>query len=403
MVKLIFFILAAALFSYSSIAAAANKPATKTTPKTAVAKQNDANAALQLKEFDLARNIVDALGFGEGLPEKPVEKDYLQILGGNRTFRFEAETTFDQQSDPVAVRDYPLYGPFSGKGWLHATTTPVAVHFKVFIPVTGVYTLKATAKGDNQLWSVAGKAFKHSSADQFRESTIGTVFIPAGELEFNAVIQPGGAIDAFTFTAPAYAPIEPLRGWKPAQPLTADALNETVAALLGLEPLLPLDASFKPRIIEAASLPNLSERVLITDNQVYGKPVATKWVRAFQAAATVSIPLETDTASVYTLRARALGATLAAGFGERKVAVAGKAFLDWIDFGTFRLPKGLNTLEIQLPPSGGIDVIEVTKKLASPPEYAAITKTGLQGNAPLRAAELEGVIKSLKDQFKERK
>lgn len=400
MFKLIFLILAAATFSYTSSVSAATKPAAN----PAATKPVDTKVApVQLKEFDLARNLVDTLGFGEGLPAKPVEKDYLQILGGNRTFKFEAENTFDSQSDPVAIRDYPLYGAFSGKGWIHATTTPVAVHFKVFIPITGKYTFKVTARGDNQLWSIAGKAFKHSSGNKFSTSDIGEVFIPAGELEFNAVIQPAGAIDTFTFTAPAYAPIEPLAGWNPAKPLTPAALNETVAALLGLDPLLPVDSSFKTKIIEAASLPALSERVHVTDIQIYGKPVATKWVRAYQNGATLLIPLEIETASVYKLRARSLGPTISAGFGQRKVTVASKAYLDWVDLGTFRIPKGMNTLEVELPPTGGIDVIEVTKKLSSPADYAAITKTGIQGEAPLKPAELEPIIKSLKDQFKERK
>jgi len=402
--KLAFIIFAATLFSYSSSASAAEKSAAKPAVKKAATKTVEKKtAAGQLTEFDLARKLVDELGFGEGLRTNPVENDYLQILGGNRTFKFEAENSFDSQSDPVTVRDFPLYGAFSGTGWVHATTNRVAVHFKVFIPVTGNYTMKVSARGDNQLWSIAGKAFKHNSGDKFSESTVGQVFIPAGELEFNAVIDPAGAIDAFTFTAPAYAPIEPLAGWRPAQPLNADALNETIAALLGLETLLPVDSSYKTKVIEAASVPGLSARVGLTDKQIYGKPVATNWVRAFQAEATVSIPLEIEATSVYRLRVRALGTTLSAGFGQQKVTVTMKPVLDWIDLGTFRLTKGKHNLEIDLPPLGGVDIIEVTKKLSSPADYAAITKSGLHGNAPVQPAEFDDIIKSLKVQFKERK
>jgi len=402
--KLFFLILAASIFTYTSSASAANKPAVKTADKVTPASPAEKKpAAEKLKEFDLARKLVDTLGFSEGLPAKPVEKDYLQILGGNRTFKFEAENSFDSQSDPVTVRDFPLYGAFSGKGWLHATTNRVAVHFKVFIPVTGKYTLKVTARGDNQLWSVAGKAFKHSSGDKFSESDVGQVFIPAGDLEFNAVIDPAGAIDTFTFTAPAYTPIEPLAGWNSGQQLTAAPLNETIASLLGLEPLLPVDSGYKTKVIEAASLPELSSRVQLTDKQIYGTPVAAKWVRAFQAPANLAVPLEIESTAVYALRVRALGTTLTAGFGQQRVTVTPKPYLDWIDLGTFRLPKGKHSLEIQLPPMGGVDIIEVIKKLSSPADYAAITKSGIQGNAPLQPAELDAIIKSLKDQFKERR
>jgi len=404
MIKHLLLVISASIFVYSSSASAASKPAVKPAAKPAVTSQTENKSPLeQLTELDLARKLVDSLGFGEGLPEKPAEKDYLQILGGNRTFRFEAEDTFDRQSDQVTVRDYPLLGAFSGAGWIHGTSNQVAVHFKVFIPISGKYTLKVVTKGDNQLWSVAGKAFRFSAGEKFTENTLGEMFIPAGELEFNAVIPPAGAIDYFIFAAPAYDPIEPLAGWNPAKPLTAAAANETVASLLELESLLPVDASYSAKIIEAASLPRLPETLRATDNQVYGKSVAAKWVRAYQSGATLSVPFEIESASVYKIRVRAVGSEISAGFGKRIKTVALNPALDWVDLGTFRLRKGLNSLELRLPPTGGVDLIEVTKKLSSPADYAAITKSGIQGNSPLKPAELDVIIKSLKDRFKERR
>lgn len=404
----LFLMLAAALFSFTTAASAASKPtgksAAKPAAKTAVTSQTEKIAAPdQLQEFELARKLVDTLGFGEGLPEKPVEKDYLQILAGGRTFKFEAEETFDRQSDQAVVRNYPLFGGFSGSGWVHGSTNRVAVHFKVFIPVSGRYTFRVTAKGDDQLWSLAGKAFKLNSGERFSESTFAQVFIPAGELEFNAVIPPAGAIDCFSFTAPAYAPVEPLAGWNPTKPLTAAAVNETVAALLGLETLLPEDKDYPPRTIEAASLPALPATVQTTDTQVRGKSVAAQWVRAYQTGATLAVPLDIGVPSVYRIRVRAVGTVISAGFGQRRVTAELHPSLDWTDLGTFRLPKGMNTLELQLPPTGGIDLIEVTKKITSPAAYAAITKTGIEDNAPIKPAELDALIRSLKDRFKERR
>lgn len=405
MIRLLFLMTAASILSFTASSSAASRPAGKAAvAKPAAAKPVEKTVDQeQLKEFDLARKLVDTLGFGEGLPEKPVEKDYLQILGGNRTFKFEAENTFDQQSDPVSVRDYPLFGAFSGAGWVYGTTNQVAVHFKVFLPFSGKYTLKAAAKGDNQLWSIAGKAFRVSFGDKLKESTLGQLFIPAGELEFNAVIPPAGAIDYFTLTAPAYVPIEPLAGWNPAKPLSAAAVNETIASLLGLEPLLPDDANYKPKLIEAASLPGLPGRVHITDNQVLGKTLAAKWVRAFQTGAAITVPIEIETSSVYRVRVRAVGTEMTAGLGQRKITAALKPDFNWIDFGTFRLPKGSNSLELQLPPTGGVDMIEVTKKLSSPADYAAIAKSGLTIDPEIKPADLDALIKSLQNQFKERK
>lgn len=385
MCRLFFLIFTSAIFSFTA-ATAADKPQPK-----------------QVIQFDLAQKLVDALGFSEGLPEKPLEQDYLEILGGNRTFRFEAEDTYDKQSDPVTVRNYPLYGAFSGKGWLHGTTNQIAVHFKVFIPISGKYTLKVVAKGDDQLWSIAGRAFKLNSGANFKESTLGQLFIPAGELEFNAVIPTAGAIDCFALTAPDYISIEPLAGWNPAEPLTSAALNEVIASLFGLEPLLPEDQNYKSKIIEAASLAKLPETVQITDNQLHGKSSAPKWVRAFQTGGVVAVPLEAESTSVYRLRVRAVGTRIVAGFGKRTVTAELKPQLDWADLGTFRLSRGLNTLELQLPPTGGIDLIEVTRKLTSPADYAAATKSALKGKALVTAEELDATIKSLQEQFKERR
>lgn len=388
------------LLSTASLTAAASKPA----KKPVVTKPAESQPApVQLKQSDLARKLVDGLGFGEGLPEKPAEKDYLQILGGARTFSFEAEETFDRQSDPVTVREYPLFGSFSGKGWLHGTTTQIAVHFKVFIPITGKYTLKVTAKGDNQLWSVAGKAFRHNFGSRLRENSLGQIFIPAGELEFNALLQPDGAVDSFAFTAPSYAPIEPLAGWTPSAPLTASALNEVFAAALDIESGLPNDNSYVPKTVEAASLPKLPETARLTDSQIFGKTVGSRWVRAFQSGSSLSLPIDIEVSSVYRIRVRAIGTELTAGFGDRTITRPLAAAFDWVDLGTFRLPKGLNNLNIKLPPNGGVDVIEITKKLSTAAEYAAITKTGTSGNAPVKPEELEAAIKSLQGQFKERR
>ncbi|HXC93557.1 MAG TPA: hypothetical protein VN652_06070, partial [Geobacteraceae bacterium] len=94
------FLLAVSIVAASGLAAAEKAPATAVT------------------QLVFAQKLVDALGWGEGLPDNPGEKDYFAILGGNRNFKFEAEEVYDRQSDSVVVRDYPLFGAFSGKGWI---------------------------------------------------------------------------------------------------------------------------------------------------------------------------------------------------------------------------------------------------------------------------------------------
>jgi len=355
-----------------------------------------------VKQSDLAKKIIDAFGWSEGLPENPGAKDYLAILGGDRTFRFEAEEVFDRQSDAVSVRNSPLFGAFTGGGWLSGISTPTAVHFRVFIPISGNYSLKASARGDEQLWSIAGRAFKAKFSDSLQERKIGEVFIPSGFLEFNALIPPAAGIDYLLFTAPAHRAIEPAAGWNFSAPLTAAVLAETASSLLGNEQLLPDDTTSAVKKIEASSAA-LPAGTQLTEKQVYGKPVAARWVRATQAPATLAIPVDVDSSGVYRLRIRGMGSEITAGFGARKVTLPAKPYLEWIDFGTFRLQKGTRVLEVRLPPSGGADLIEINRKLSTAAAYLAVNKLTVKADAAVHPEELDAVIKSLQEQFKERK
>lgn len=352
---------------------------------------------------DLAKKMVDMFGWSEGLPDKPSDKDYLTILGGERSFRFEAEDIYDRTYDKVTVRDYALFGPFTGRGWLHGTTEPTAVHFMVHIPIAGKYTLKASSKGDGQLWSIAGRAFKKNSGEKLQETVIGQVFIPAGVLEFNAVIPAGGAIDYLTLSAPALAPVQPAAGWDFSAKLTGGKLAEVAAALLGSENFLPEDTTTPHKLFAASSVSPLPAALYLTDSKILGKPVADKWVRAGQVAALLSIPVEIDTSAVYQLRVRFVGPNLTAGFGERSVAATGKDYLDWIDCGVFRLAKGGTTLNLLIPPSGGVDSVELVRRKSAVSDYVALANLGKGAEEPVSSAELDNVLKSLQERFKERR
>jgi len=355
-----------------------------------------------VKQAELAKRLVDLFGWSEGLPENPQEKDYKVILGGQRRFRFEAEETYDRAFDAVAVRDYNLFGPFTGRGWLHGITVPTAVHFKVFIPIAGKYTLSAVTKGDDQLWSVAGRAFKVNAGEKLKTTVIGQAFIPAGILEFNAVVPPGGAIDAIEFSAPALAPLEPLSGWNFSANLTGGQLAEVAAPLLGTEALLPEDQSAPHKMLSAAAVTPLPEALLLTDSQVLGKTIADKWVRAGQVAGQLTMPVEIDATGVYQVRVRFVGSTLTAGFGDRTVTMPGKPYLDWVECGVFRLAKGKNMLSLRIPPSGGVDSVEIIRRKSSTADYVAVMKLGKGGDETVSSAELDNLLKSLQEKFRER-
>lgn len=368
-----------------------------------LASAEEKTAVTVVTQSVFAQKLVDTLGWGEGLPDKPVDNDYFTILGGNRTFKLEAEDYYDRQSDRVVVRNYPLFGAFSGKGWVHGPNTQTAVHFRFFVPISGKYAVKVSTKGDDQLWSIAGKAFKLNGGSNLKESSLGEIFIPAGLLDFNAVIPPGGAIDYITLTAPTYAAVEPVAGWHPSAPLTGGELDEITASLLALEPQLPEDKGYNKKIIEAVSKPSAPTGFYITDKKMLGKPVAPKWLRAGNAPATLSIPIQTDNLSVYRVRVHFLGTELTASFPSKSVTVKGSPTLEWADFGTFRLPKGVNQLRLSVPPTGGVDVIEVSRKMTSPADYASVTKSARKSDSLIKPEELDSILKSLQEKFKERR
>lgn len=361
------------------------------------------NATETPTQLVFAKHLIEQLGWGEGLPAPTQDKDLLTILSGKRSLRFEAEDRYDQENDTVSVRNYPLFGAFSGIGWVHGTTSRTAVHFKVFIPIEGKYLFKVTAKGDDQLWSIAGKAFKLNSGAAFKESTLGEVNLTAGVLEFNAVIPPSGAIDSFSLIAPDLRPVEPVNGWNFSAFLTSEAVNEIAAVLLDLESRLPEDKTFQKTVIEAAAAPLLPPEAILTDNPVYGKSFSAKWVRFPQKGATVSIPFKAEQSAVYSLRIRSLGEKLTAGFGNTTSPYQGKPYLDWVDIGAFRLDKGTHSINIHLPASGGIDAVEVGRKLSSARDYASLTKLDFPPNRELKNAEMDAILKILQEQFKERK
>ncbi len=351
---------------------------------------------------ELAKKLVDLFGWSEGVPEKPTDRDYLTILGGERRFRFEAEDVYDRYYDTVTVRNYNLFGPFTGRGWIHGTTAATAVHFKVLIPIAGKYTLTASTKGDDQLWSVAGKAFKVNAGANLKETVIGQVFLPPGYLEFNAVIPPGGAIDYLLFSAPALATVAPVAGWNFPAPLTGGQLAEVAVALLGSEGELPEDTAAPHRTLAAAAVSPLPEAFYLTDSQLYGKPLAGKWVRGGLTEAKLTIPVEIDTPAAYRLRVRSVGSPLTAGFGERAVTRTGMPYLEWVDCGMFRLGKGMASLTVLVPPTGGVDTVELARRNSAPDDYVAVAKLGKRADEIITSAELDRLLKQLQEKFKER-
>jgi len=356
-----------------------------------------------VKQEEFAADLVTALGWEAGLPEKPRDKDYLAILSGKRVFRFEAEDVYDVKNDNVSVRNYSLYGSFTGRGWVSGVAVPTIAHFKVFIPLEGSYNLIGAAKGDGQKWQAGGKEFTVSTGGKLSEAVAGAIPLKAGVQELNVVIPPDGGVDYFVLEGLPLPPVEPVGGWHMQNVLKMGELAEITAALLDLEKQLPDDPTDSTKTLSAADVTQLPPTVKTTTIGYLGKFIAKQWVRADYRGAQLEIPFSVENSAVYGLKIRLLGKELTAELDGRKIIRPAKPYLDWVDLGYFRLERGTHKLLVELTTNGGIDVVQLTGKKSSPAEYMAVC--GMKGDpeAPVKRPELDKILASLVERFKGRK
>lgn len=353
---------------------------------------------------DLAHMIVTHFGWSEGLPKEPADRDYLIILGGRRTFRYEAENAYNPQTDKVTVAEYNLYGPFSGKGWLLGVSEKTNATFTVQLPIGGVYSLKAVVKGDGFIWNVGGKEYKAgSTADGFKEVEFGTMPVKPGVIKMKVTIPPQGGIDSFSFVAPDYRPIQPFAGWRFKEPLTAGRLAEVGVSMMNIHDQLPDVKKGIPAPIAAVDVGLPTQDAAPTKINYLGAFRSQAWLRADFRGATIQLPIKVAETGIYGLRARVLGQRVEGDVNGYPFAATGKPYLDEIELGLFRLDSGENMLTLKLPPMGGIDVIEFTRKGTSPVDFMNLV--GLSG-APDRvvsADEAKTFINKISEKYPVRK
>jgi hypothetical protein len=355
----------------------------------------------KISQADFARKLVKVFGWEKGLPKEPKDRDYLVVLEGKRTLKFEAESVYNSKTDAVVPRDFPLYGPFSGISWIGGIATPTSVHMKVFIPLEGEYRIRAAAKGDGQIWKIAGKEFRASSGGQLTETTIATLPLKAGQLEIEMVIPPEGGVDYLLFTAPDLTPIEPLEGWRFASPLTRYDLAGVAAVLLGWEEKLPLDEKRESITVNAAELPNIPvELRKVTVN--YGQPSGKQWLRA-TSATEIDMPFSIRKTGFYGMKLRFKGTSLKAALDGVPIQREAKSILDWVDLGSRRIFEGDHTLRVAIPAYDGVDVLVVEPRLSTPAAYMQLV--GLEGDpaSGVTVAESEKFLTQFVERFTTRK
>jgi len=374
-------------------------------PEKAVAKEAAAAAenpsALPkiLTQRDFAVKLIQDLNLGS-LPKKPKDISLLAVLDGRRTIVVEAEENYDKRRDRVSVRPYNAIGEFSGKGWLSGTVEPTAVSLKARIPLAGVYRMKVRASGDGHLWSVGGRAFKASFGPMLKDVEVGTVILDAELMSFNVILPPDGALDVITFTATDLPSVQPSAGWQFDAPLTYGAAAEVAAKILINDLSFADDPAMPPRLIPAAGNAALPSGASLVTDQIYGKYFGDSWLRNGFTPSKVEIPFQVATGAFYGFRVHWLGEQLIGTLDGISVEGKGKRYLDWVDLGVQYLAKGKHLLKLDLPPSAGIDSIELTTKISGESAFLKLLGWPQDSARVVPPSELERLIKDIAARYR---
>ncbi|WP_281999423.1 hypothetical protein [Geotalea uraniireducens] len=353
----------------------------------------NAAANTAVTEGELAALLVRTLGLESGLPADPKPADYRTVLSGNRTYHFEAEDVYDTRGDNTSVRSYPLYGPFTGSGWLSGLAGSTKIRFTIFLPRAGEYSLHVVARGDGQQWQAGDRIFRVDSGSSLREAVAGKVDLPAGKQTITLILPPEGAVDSFTLSAAAVTPLEPLGGWDFAATLTWGRFAEVLASMRSLDSQLPVDGPGAVKNVSVADAAVLPATVETTAIDYLGAHTAAHWVRAGVGGARLEIPLQIPTAGVYGVRIRLLGEQVAVSLDSTKAIWPGKPYFSWFDLGLKRFAQGKHLLVLALPPMGGADVVELTRYKASPSEYLKLTGLPDAAGMPVPRSECVKYLK----------
>lgn len=364
-----------------------------------------ADKAPAFTQKDFAQQILRQFSWSAGLPNEPADRDYLLILGGKRTFRYEAENAYNELTDRVTLRDFPLFGAFTGKGWIMGVSDTTTSTFTLLLPITGEYELKGVIKGNGFVWSIDDKDYRgDSNSGSFRETDIAKVKLQAGVVTIKLTIPPEGAIDSFSLTAPDHTPIQPFNGWRFREGLTAVRMAEVAVALSNRYAELPNAAQVAtPRPVAVSEKIVSPLTAAPTKISYLGPFYSAEWIRADYRGATLQIPLTVAEAGYYGLTVNLMGETISGKVNDSPFKVKAHPYLSKVNIGYYRLESGENALSITLPPTGGIDIIEFNRKSLAPVDVLRLAGVTGPADRVIGAEEASALLKSIQGSFPVRK
>ncbi len=315
--------------------------------------------AAELTQRNWMITLVDTLGWSYGLPDEPQDPDYINILTGNRAFRFEAEDIYAQGEDNVSFMSFRNFGNFSGRGWLHGTRKPTAVHLRFTLPIAGEYQLQAHLRQAGHQFSIDGEVTTVDAKQKFTKVAVGNFHLQAGEQEIILTLPQNGSIDYISLTAANLAAITPAEGWLPDAPLTWDVVKTTMLQLLQLAELFPKAPT--SQVIEAEDLAQTDAKVVVIPH--LGHPSGGKWLRSGPTSAKIKFPITLIESGFYDLSLRVMGKPINIIVSDhQEITLEAKAYLDDYTFKSLYFFAGDNNITVKLPPGGGVDRLSLTAR-----------------------------------------
>lgn len=340
-------------------------------------------------QTDLIIGLVDGLGWSFGLPDQPGIEDYLKILRGRRSWRFEVEDIYVPDIDALLVpKEIRTFGSFSGTSWQRAPANQIEAELEFILPISGTYEIRAALTKPGYHLTIDGHEFSADGERNFSEVTFGTVDLAAGQHTAKMIIPARGGLDYLLLDAPPAKAIEPIGGWSPENKLTAFDLAVTISRLLDLESTLP--ALNDIRLIEAEDAP-VPENASISDDSYHG-PTHGKWVNAGMRTARYSHLFEVNRPGYYELSLdlfsnRPVNGTIN---GKQPFTVTPPPFFRELSAGSFYFEKGVNQIDIDLPSRSGFDRFSLKAKASEKSDILRLT--GISAASEIDVRELDHVL-----------
>lgn len=345
-------------------------------------------AQAQISQRDWAIQLIDSLGWSFGLPEKPTDADFAQILSGSRVYRIEAEDVH-QRGDRVSVMNFTSFGEFSGAGWLNGIKDPTEAHLQFILPHSGRYRVTARVRLAEHRLIFGTRNFRVSGGSQFTTVEVGYVELQAGQQEALLQLRPNGSIDYFELEAEPFGPISPAEGWDFDAELTAEVAARTTVQALNLQANLP--AGRQVLNLEAENLPKPAGVLVLSDTgrgsvsggryvQVGAAPVSLSFYSASIAGGVADLVLRATSTGPITVSLP--------GYIETRQQFP-RRFEDRL-LGTFFLPEGEILIEVRLPPGAALDRLEIRSRRGSGADLMRLV--GLSATEPLTIRDINNLL-----------